>query len=164
LGGGNEPLPYIVMEYVDGQDLASLLNEGGVLPVRRALEVGVAIMDALRALNDAGIFHRDIKPANVMIDSRGVIKLADFGIAKIVGYASTTMTGQAAMTMAYAAPEIWDEDSPFGRPSHRSDLYATGIVLYQCLAGTPPFKGNYGALFKAHAERQPDFSLLPAAT
>jgi hypothetical protein len=164
IDGGSEPLPHIVMEYIDGMDVASLLGDGGSLPISRTIDVGVALMDALRALNEAGILHRDIKPANVMIDSAGVIKLADFGIAKIVGYESITMTGQAAMTMAYAAPEIWDEDSAFGRPSHRSDLYAAGIVLYQCLTGVTPFKGNYGALYKAHAERPPDLALLPSET
>src|SRR4051812_24963081 len=142
LGSGDEPTPYIVMEYVEGGDLSSMLKDGGVLPSSRVIDVGIAIMDALSALTDAGIYHRDIKPANVMIDSKGVIKLADFGIAKIVGYESITMTGQAAMTMAYAAPEVWDEDGSFGRPSHRSDLYAAGIVLYQCLVGETPFKGN----------------------
>jgi hypothetical protein len=163
LGGGHHGAPYIVMEYIEGSDLASLLD-GGTLPVARVVEVGVAIMDALRALNEAGIIHRDIKPANVMIDSRGVIKLADFGIAKIVGYDSITMTGQAALTMAYAAPEVWDEDASFGRPSHKSDLYAAGIVLYQCLTGDTPFKGNYGALYRAHVEHRPNLERLPADT
>ena len=162
LGGGSDPIPYIVMEYIEGSDLAALLSDGGKLGIDRTIDVGLAISSALGTLNEAGIVHRDIKPANVMVDTQGKIKLADFGIAKIVGYETMTMTGQAAMTMAYAAPEVWDDDSPFGRPSHRSDLYAMGIVLFQCLTGETPFRGNYGALYRQHTERAPDLNALPA--
>jgi serine/threonine-protein kinase len=164
LGGGAEPVPHIVMEYVEGDDLSARLKREGKLSAGQTIEIGLAISDALGALNEAGIIHRDIKPANVMTDRDGVIKLADFGIAKIVGYETMTMTGQAAMTMAYAAPEIWDDGSAFGRPSHKSDLYAMGVLLYQCLTGDTPFRGNYGALYKAHLERTPDIKALPPET
>ncbi|HLF78733.1 MAG TPA: serine/threonine-protein kinase [Dehalococcoidia bacterium] len=164
LGGGVEPVPHIVMEYVEGKDLAALLEDKGKLTVEETIDIGLAISDALRALNEAGIIHRDIKPANVMINRDGVIKLADFGIAKIVGYETMTMAGHTAMTMAYAAPEIWDDSSSFGRPSHKSDLYALGVLLFQCLTGETPFRGNYGALYKAHTERPPDIKALPPET
>ena len=164
LGGGVEPIPHIVMEYIEGSDLQGMLREKGKLDSERTIDVGLAISDALGALNEAGIIHRDIKPANVMIDKEGVIKLADFGIAKIVGYETMTMTGQAAMTMAYAAPEIWDDGTSFGRPSHKSDLYAMGVLLYQCMTGDTPFRGNYGALYRAHMERRPDIDVLPEET
>ena len=164
LGGGVDPVPHIVMEYVEGNDLSALLKAKGKLTAEETIDIGISISDALGALNEAGIIHRDIKPANVMTDKDGVIKLADFGIAKIVGYETMTMTGQAAMTMAYAAPEIWDDGSAFGRPSHKSDLYAMGVLLYQCLTGETPFRGNYGALYKAHLERAPDIKALPPAT
>jgi hypothetical protein len=68
------------------------------------------------------------------------------------------------MTMAYAAPEIWNEDGPFGKPSHKSDLYAMGVLLFQCLTGFTPFRGNYGALYRAHTEETPDVGLLPTDT
>jgi hypothetical protein len=162
LGGGIDPVPFIVMEFVEGNDVQSLLVAQGRLTPRQTIDVGIGIADALRALFDAGIIHRDIKPANVMIDRDGVVKLTDFGIAKIVGYETLTMTGQTAMTMAYAAPEIWEESGSFGRPGNKSDLYAMGVLLFQCLAGTPPFSGNFGALYRAHTQLTPDFSLLPA--
>lgn len=164
LGGGADPVPYIVMEFIEGTDLQQKLNAQGRLSVRETIDVALAIADAIRALYDAGIIHRDIKPANVLIDTDGVIKLADFGIAKIVGYMTLTMTGQTAMTMAYAAPELWDTHGELGGPSNKSDLYAMGVLLYQCLAGSLPFSGNYGALYRAHAEQTPDLGKLPPET
>ena len=164
LAGGVDPIPYIVMEYIEGSDLAQVIKEQGKLDARLTVDVGLAVAGALEALYEAGIIHRDIKPANVMIDKQGVIKLADFGIAKVVGYQTMTMTGQAAMTMAYAAPEVWDDSSPFGKPSHKSDLYAMGVLLYQCVTGATPFTGNFGALYKAHTDIPPDMTTVPAST
>src|SRR4051812_26818614 len=86
LGGGPDPLPYVVMEYIEGTDFSSLLKTQTTISQEQAIDAGIAISDALRVLNEAGIIHRDIKPANVMINHDGVIKLTDFGIAKIVGY------------------------------------------------------------------------------
>ncbi len=164
LGGGTEPVPYVVMEFVEGSDLQSLIRAEGRLSPAKTIEVGLAIADALRALNVAGIIHRDIKPANVLIDSNGTFKLGDFGIAKIVGYGTITTAGQAALTMAYAAPELWEEDGPFGRPSYKSDLYAMGVLLFECLNGAAPFSGNYMTLYRAHIERAPAVDSLPANT
>jgi Tol biopolymer transport system component/predicted Ser/Thr protein kinase len=159
LEGGLDPVPYVVMEYIEGTDLASLLRERGTLPLDETVRVGLAVADALRALEQAGIIHRDVKPANVMLDRRGTVKLADFGIAKIVGYDSTSVTGQVPMTMAYAAPEVWE-----GYASHQSDLYALGILLYQCLTGSPPFVGNYGELYRKHTSVPPNMEALPPET
>ncbi len=164
LGGGATPVPYIVMELIEGHDLLMTLQQEGHLTPGRTIEIGLAISDALFALQQVGIIHRDIKPANVMIDKDGVIKLADFGIAKIVGLETMTLAGQAAMTMAYAAPELWSDESQFGKPSNKSDLYAMGVLLYQCLTGFTPFSGNFATLYKAHVEQAPDMSALPADT
>jgi len=159
LGGGTDPVPHIVMEYIEGSDLAELLTERGKLPIDEALKIGLALADALSALNAVGIVHRDVKPGNTMIDRDGVIKLADFGIAKIAGYASVTTTRQAPMTMAYAAPEVWQDEAV-----HQSDLYALGCVLYQCLVGTPPFMANITRLMYMHINEPPDLEKLPPTT
>jgi len=159
LGGDTLPVPYIAMEYVDGSDLAESLTERGRLPVEEVVVIGTALADALVALERVEIVHRDVKPGNVLLAKNGDIKLADFGIAKIAGYATVTSTRQAPMTMAYAAPEVWD-----GHATKSSDFYAFGCLLFQCLAGRPPFDGGVGELYKAHAERLPNLDGLPTNT
>ena len=156
LEGGIQPVPYVVMEFISGSSLADELRERRILTPLETVEIGLGIADALKALNDVGIIHRDVKPSNVMIDRDGLVKLTDFGIAKIVGYDTKTQTGDMRLSMAYAAPEVWE-----GRAEHRSDLYSLGIVLYQCLRGALPFRGGYAELFYQHRSIQPNLEQLP---
>jgi len=107
LGGGLEPEPHVVMEFLDGADLAASLASRGPLPQAETIAIGEAVADALAALGHVGIIHRDVKPANIMLCADGTVKLTDFGIAKIVGFDTVTSTGQLPLTMAYAAPEQW---------------------------------------------------------
>ena len=139
-GEDSSGVPYIVMEHVDGRTLRGvLLAEGRLLP-QRALEVTADICSALDAAHQAGIVHRDIKPANVMLTRSGAVKVMDFGIARAAADASSAMTQTAAVvgTAAYLSPEQ-------ARGEHvdtRSDLYSTGCLLYELLAGAPPFTGD----------------------
>lgn len=159
LDGGTDPVPYIVMEYIEGRDLASMLRTKKVLPIPEVIRVGIGVADALSALEVVGIIHRDVKPANVMIDVQGTVKLTDFGIAKIVGFETMTTTGQVPLTMAYAAPEVWESEA-----SNKSDLYSFGILLYECLVGSPPFRGGFAALYRQHTSAQPDLTVIPPET
>ncbi|HLF76873.1 MAG TPA: protein kinase [Dehalococcoidia bacterium] len=159
LGGGDEPCPHIVMEYIDGVDLATEVGQRGVLSPEEVLWIAGAIADALMALQRSGIIHRDIKPANVMVHRQGSVKLADFGIAKIVGMETQTGADQTRMSAAYAAPEVWD-----GKASYLSDHYAFGSLLYYCLTGHPPFSGTYTEVYRQHVSAEPDMSALPAGT
>jgi eukaryotic-like serine/threonine-protein kinase len=136
--GADGDLQYLVMEYVEGQSLAGLLRREGVLEPRRAAEVGRQVCLALAAAHAAGLVHRDIAPGNVLVDPAGLVKVADFGIAKLA--AATTMTGDGMVlgTAAYLAPE-----QAQGRPvDGRSDLYGLGCVLYELVTGAPPFAGD----------------------
>jgi hypothetical protein len=136
--GAHGDLPYLVMEYVDGQSLARLLRQEGMLEPRRAAEVGRQVCQALAAAHAAGLVHRDITPGNLLVDPAGLVKVADFGIAKLA--AATTMTGDGMLlgTAAYLSPE-----QAQGRPvDGRSDLYALGCVLYELVTGAPPFAGD----------------------
>ena len=132
------PVPYIVMEYVDGQTLQDLIANGGPVPPRRALQIAAEMCAALDFSHRHGIVHRDIKPANVMLGQDGTVKVMDFGIARAIagGPANTTATAVIG-TAQYLSPEQARGETG----DARSDLYATGCVLYEMVSGTPPFTG-----------------------
>lgn len=157
--GGTDPAPYVVMEFVSGTSLEEELRQRRRLTQAETIDIGLAVAEALGAVGSVGIVHRDVKPSNVLIQRDGTVKLGDFGIAKIVGFDTATMTGQLPLSISYASPEAWE-----GKAEHRSDLYSLGILLYQCLAGQPPFRGGYAELFYHHRSTEPDLAALPADT
>jgi eukaryotic-like serine/threonine-protein kinase len=135
-----EKLPFIVMEFVNGQTLKEVLAQEQRLPVRRALEIIADICAALEFSHRHGIIHRDIKPGNVMITQNGQVKVMDFGIARALASGATTMTQTSAVigTAQYLSPEQARGESV----DARSDVYAAGCVLFELLVGHPPFVGD----------------------
>jgi len=129
--------PYIVMECLPGSTLADAL-EAGPLPVSRACDVIVDVLHGLGAAHAAGVLHRDLKPGNVLFDAEGNAKVADFGIATSSEHSDLTATGTVVGTPAYLAPERVSGD----RATVRSDLYAVGVMAYEALTGTRPFRGD----------------------
>jgi serine/threonine-protein kinase len=135
-----ESLPYIVMEFVNGRTLKEVLTAEGPLLPRRALEISADICAALEFSHRHGIIHRDIKPGNVMLTQTGQVKVMDFGIARALASGASTMTQTSAVigTAQYLSPE-----QARGEPvDARSDVYATGCVVYELLTGHPPFVGD----------------------
>jgi serine/threonine-protein kinase len=134
------PVPYIVMEYVDGRTLRDLLRQDRRLLPERAVELVDGILRALDYSHRGGIVHRDIKPANVMITRAGDVKVMDFGIARAMADSAATMTQTAQVigTAQYLSPE----QARGERVDARSDIYSTGCVLYELLTGQPPFTGD----------------------
>ncbi|WP_406319722.1 Stk1 family PASTA domain-containing Ser/Thr kinase [Streptosporangium sp. NBC_01639] len=137
---GSAPVPYIVMEYVDGRTLRDLLRADRRLMPERAAELVDGILRALDYSHRGGIVHRDIKPANIMITNNGDVKVMDFGIARAMADSAATMTQTAQVigTAQYLSPE----QARGERVDARSDIYSTGCVLYELLTGQPPFTGD----------------------
>jgi len=134
------PLPYIVMEYVDGRTLRDIVKTEGPLPGQRASEIMADVSAALDFSHRHGIIHRDVKPANVMITKTGAVKVMDFGIARAVhdGQAAVTQTAAVIGTAQYLSPEQARGEAV----DARSDVYAAGCVLFELLTGEPPFTGD----------------------
>ena len=131
--------PYIVMEYIRGQSLRSIIASSAPLPPGLALSYIHEVAKALAAAHDAGIIHRDIKPENVLITNDGQVKVTDFGLAKsITAQTSTASHGVLMGTMSYIAPEIPQS----GISSKASDIYSTGVMLYEMLTGKKPHTGD----------------------
>ena len=138
--GSDQGLVFLVMELVRGRTLRDLLHARGRLTVAEAFAVLEPVLAGLTAAHRAGIVHRDIKPENVLIGVDGVVKVADFGLARaVVGTGQTSQTGGVLIgTVAYLSPEQLER----GRADARSDIYAAGIVLYEMLTGHPPYGGD----------------------
>jgi eukaryotic-like serine/threonine-protein kinase len=138
--GSDQGLVFLVMELVRGRTLRDLLTARGRLTVAEAFAVLEPVLAGLTAAHRAGIVHRDIKPENVLIGIDGVVKVADFGLARaVVGTGQTSQTGGVLIgTVAYLSPEQLER----GRADARSDIYAAGIVLYEMLTGHPPYGGD----------------------
>ena len=132
--------PYIVMEYVAGRTLRDILREGRKILPERALEITSGVLSALDYSHRAGIIHRDIKPGNVMLTPSGDVKVMDFGIARAISDAQSTMTQTAAVvgTAQYLSPEQARGETV----DSRSDVYSAGCLLYELLTGRPPFVGD----------------------
>ncbi|MFF1543102.1 protein kinase [Streptomyces sp. NPDC058291] len=137
---GGQSVPYIVMEIVEGRTIRDLLLNAEAPGPEQALIITSGVLEALAYSHQHGIVHRDIKPANVIITHNGAVKVMDFGIARALHGASTTMT-QTGMVMG--TPQYLSPEQALGKAvDHRSDLYATGCLLYELLALRPPFTGE----------------------
>ncbi|WP_318202383.1 protein kinase domain-containing protein [Streptomyces sp. SCL15-4] len=137
---GGQSVPYIVMELVEGRTIRDLLMNAEAPGPEQALIIVSGVLEALAYSHQHGIVHRDIKPANVIITHSGAVKVMDFGIARALHGASTTMT-QTGMVMG--TPQYLSPEQALGKAvDHRSDLYATGCLLYELLSLRPPFTGE----------------------
>jgi tetratricopeptide (TPR) repeat protein len=146
--GADEATPYIVMEYIEGADLRSLISEGA-LPVRKVLDIGAQIADGLAAAHERGIVHRDLKPENIMITRDGFVKILDFGLAKTIAPTPEgentlqlempgTSPGTILGTVGYMSPE----QATGRRLDFRSDQFALGSILYELATGNAAFEAE----------------------
>ena len=141
---------FLTMEYIDGEDLASLLRRIGRLPPDKALETAHQICAGLAAAHDCGLLHRDLKPANIMLDGRGRVRITDFGLA--LSHDDATGRSETAGTPAYMAPEQIGK----GEASVRSDIYSLGLVFYELFTGHLPYQANTPIEWRrAHLESSP---------
>jgi eukaryotic-like serine/threonine-protein kinase len=137
--------PYLVMEYVNGPSLADMLAVDPVHPVL-ALDVAAQAAAGLDAAHSIGLVHRDVKPGNILMGADGLVKITDFGIAHAAGSAPITGPGLVMGTTQYMAPER----IAGGQATPASDLYALGILIYECLTGLPPYDGGTAEVMAGH--------------
>jgi serine/threonine-protein kinase len=162
--GDDDGRQYIVFEHVEGENLKELVLRSGRLPVRRALELALAVANGLAFAHDQGLVHRDVKPQNVLLSREGEVKVTDFGIARSLHMDhGVTQTGTVLGTGEYLAPE----QASGKTVSPATDVYSLGVVLWELLAGDVPFTGeNFVAVALRHVneppphlrERRPDVS------
>ncbi|HEY6546347.1 MAG TPA: protein kinase, partial [Vicinamibacteria bacterium] len=159
--GEDAGLRYICMELVDGVNLKQQVQDHGPLSPDEAYEAGVQIADGLSAIHEAGVIHRDLKTPNIMRDSRGIIRLMDFGIARELESDGLTMAGQVMGTPEYMSPE-----QALGQKlDFRTDTYSLGIVVYELFTGQVPFRGDspVATVLKQIEETAPLEGLVPNA-
>src|SRR5580704_538742 len=135
--GDNNGMPFLVMELVEGQSLDHLIKSCGSLEPRRSVAIVTQVLSALGFAHASGIVHRDIKPSNIMVLPGDQVKVADFGIARLEA-SEFTIVGDLLGTPAYMAPEQLSG----GPIDHRTDLFATGVILFEMLTGVKPFRGK----------------------
>lgn len=136
--GHADDASYLTMQYVDGPNLRTALQQAGALPLGRALEVLAGVLDALGCAHRAGLVHRDVKPENVLLAAGGRAMVTDFGLARAITEATAAATGQVLGTVAYLAPEIVTS----GTADARADVYAAGVMLFELITGAQPFTGD----------------------
>ena len=151
---------YLVMAHYEGDTLKDRISRGP-LDLKDAVDIATQVGEGLAKAHTAGIVHRDIKPANLMVTADGTVKILDFGLAKLAGSEGVTQTGTTVGTVAYMSPE----QARGQEVDHRTDIWSLGVVLYEMLAGEPPFRGeNFLALSNAIAEQeQPPLAGSPSA-
>jgi hypothetical protein len=143
------PMPYLVLEYVQGESLQARLKEQGPLEPPEAAALMRSLVDALQEAHAKGVLHRDLKPGNVLLTRYSGAKLADFGLARLVDQEALTVTGQLLGTPAYMAPEQAAGERQRYGPA--TDVYGLGAVLYACLTGKAPFDDSQGRVAQLHS-------------
>lgn len=149
----DEPLLYYAMEYVEGENLADRLKRVRRIPWQEVIEISVQICAALKAAHDAGVVHRDLKPSNLMITKDGLVKLTDFGVARLFAARQITLPDTVIGTAEFMSPE----QAGGQQADKRSDLYSLGAVIYAMLTGRPPFVAKaIAAVIRMHQTHQFD--------
>ena len=136
--GTDHGLPYMVMEYVDGPDLKEYIRQNAPLDLHEVIRIMDQILSAVALAHKHNVIHRDLKPQNILIDKRGNIKIADFGIAVALNQSSVTQTNSVMGSVHYMSPE----QTRGGLVTKQSDIYSLGIILYELITGTVPFNGD----------------------